>query len=215
MKRATMTAVFASAMALGACSSVEAPRERLFRLDLPAAASPDPGRAGILRVQGLQLVTALDGDCLLVQRGVRLEPRSLERWIAPLDRLVTDALVIGMSRARVCALVKGAADPGTEDWTLHGRIVEFAEAARDGGSEACVTLELWLEDHGQLVFHDEFTAVEPIDGSGPEAAVAGLSSGLQRIVDEVVRHMQSRGLFAALRPREVPGAAAQPTAPAR
>jgi uncharacterized lipoprotein YmbA len=98
---------------LAACASVEVPVERLYRLDLPASASPDPGRAGVLRVQDLQLATALDGDRLLVQRGVRLEPRALDRWIAPLDRLVTDALVLGLSRARVCDLVKGGVDPGT------------------------------------------------------------------------------------------------------
>jgi uncharacterized lipoprotein YmbA len=183
-----------------ACSSVEVPRERFFRLDLPAARSPDPGRAGVLRVQDLQLGTALDSDCLLVQRGVLLEPQPQERWIAPLDRLVTDALVLGLSRARVCDLVKGSADSGGENWTLHGRIVEFGEARHDGGAEARVTIELWLEERGVLVFHDEFRVAEPIGGPGPEAAVAGLSTGLLRVVDGVVERMQQRGLFAAARP---------------
>ncbi len=192
------------ALGLAACSSVEVPRERYFRLDLPVAKSPDPGRAGVLRVQDLQLGTALDSDCLLVQHGVLLEPRPLERWIAPLDRLVTDALVLGLSRARVCDLVKGAADSGSENWTLHGRIVEFGEARGEGAAEARVTLELWLEQRGELLFHDEFRVVEPIGTVGPEAAVAGLSTGLSRVVDGVVERMQARGLFAAARPMMVP-----------
>lgn len=191
---------------LVACSSVEVPRERYFRLDLPAAKSPDPGRAGVLRVQDLQLGTALDSDCLLVQRGVQVEPRPLERWIAPLDRLVTDALVLGLSRARVCDLVKGSADSGGENWTLHGRIVEFGEARGEGAAEARITIELWLEEHGALLFHDEFRIVEPVVGSGPEAAVAGLSAGLLHVVDGVVERMQARGLFAAARPVSVPAA---------
>ena len=207
------------ALVLAACSSVEVPRERLFRLDTPAAAAPDPGRAGILRVHDLQLATSLDGDYLLVQHGVSLEQRPLERWIAPLDRLVTDALVLGISRARVCALVKGAADSGTENWSLHGRIVDFAENASADRFEARVTLELWLEDRGQLVFHDEFTAIEPIAGNGPEATVVGLSVGLQRVVDDLVQRMQTRGLFAALRHGEAGAGAASlpdtPTVPAR
>lgn len=187
-----------------ACSSVELPRERFFRLDLPVPRQPDPGRAGVLRVQDLQLGTALDSDCLLVQRGVRLEPQPLERWIAPLDRLVTDALVLGLSRARVCDLVKSSVDAGSENWTLHGRIVEFGEARGAAGAEARVTLELWLEACGVLVFHDEFGIAEPIVGAGPEAAVAGLSHGLARVVDDVVQRMQARGLFAAARPSPAP-----------
>ena len=195
---------FAAFALLAACSSVEVPRERFFRLDLPIAKAPDPGRAGVLRVQDLQLGTALDSDCLLIQRGVQLEPQPLERWIAPLDRLVTDALVLGLSRARVCDLVKSASDAGSENWTLHGRIIEFGEARTDGGAEARVTIELWLEEHGALLFHDEFRIAEPIGGKGPEAAVAGLSVGLRRIVDGVVERMQARGLFAAARPLSQP-----------
>ncbi|MBL9078932.1 MAG: membrane integrity-associated transporter subunit PqiC [Planctomycetes bacterium] len=187
--------------ALAACGSVELPREHFYRLDLPVARRPDPGRAGVLRVQDLQLGTALDGDCLSVQRGVEVEPRPFDRWIAPLDRLVTDALVLSLSRARVCDLVKGAADAGAEHWTLHGRIVEFGEArGADGAAEARIALELWLEQHGELVFHDEFRIAEPLANGGPEATVAGLSQGLVRVVDDVVARMQARGLFAAARP---------------
>lgn len=196
---------------LAACGSVDVPRERFFRLDPPSVASPAPTRGGVLRVQDLQAGTALDADCLLVQHGVRLEPRPLERWIAPLDRLVTDALVLGLSRARVCDLVKGGADPGSETWTLRGRIVEFAEfvddrgAAKAGdGREARVTLELWLEERDNLVFHDEFTAAVPIAEAGPEGAVRGLSAGLQRVVTGVVDRMQTQGLFAAARAAAAP-----------
>lgn len=186
------------------CGSVAVPRERYFRLDPPTAAAPTPTRGGVLRVQDLQLATSLDGDCLLLQDGVRLEPRPLERWIAPLDRLVTDALVLGLSRARVCDLVKGGADTGPENWTLHGRIVEFAEARGETGADARVTLELWLEDRGRLLLHDEFSAVEPIAGTGSEAAVRGLSAGLQRVVSGVVERMQAQGLFAAARAAAAP-----------
>jgi uncharacterized lipoprotein YmbA len=183
------------------CRSVEVPRERYFRLEPPDAGAADPGRGGVLRVLDLQLGTALDSDCLLVADGVRLEPRPLDRWVAPLDRLVTDALVLGLSRSRTCALVKGGADPGRETWSLHGRIVDFAEVRTEAGSEARVALELWLEDErGQMLFHDEFQAREPLAAPGPDAAVAALSRGLQGVVGGVVQRMESDGLFAAARP---------------
>ena len=88
--------------ALAACGSVTVPVERYYRLDLQSAHAPDPMRAGTLRVHDLQLGTALDSDRLLCQSGVTLEPRPLARWVAPLDRLVTEAMVLAMSRARVC-----------------------------------------------------------------------------------------------------------------
>jgi len=184
---------------LAACGSVEVPTERFYRLQLPGIVADDPSRAGTLRVHDLQLGTALDSDRLLRQDGVRLEPRPLARWIAPLDRLVTDALVLGLSRARVCDLVKGSADAGEQSWSLHGRIVDFVEAAGGEGGEARVTLELWLEQDGALLFHDEFAVREPLDGAGADAAVAALSRGVQAVVGGVVERMQARDLFAAAR----------------
>jgi uncharacterized lipoprotein YmbA len=187
--------------ALAACGSVAVPVERCYRLAPPAVQVPDPGRAGILRVQDLQLGTALDADCVMRIDGVRMTPWPLARWVAPLDRLVSDALVLGLSRARVCELVKGAADPGPETWSLRGRIVEFAEArGGDGARETRVTLELWLEaPDGQVLFHDEFAAARPLADAEPAAAVEGLSAGLQQVVAALVERMRSHDLFAAAR----------------
>jgi len=195
---------------LAACSSVEVPVERYYRLQLSAADAPDPMRAGTLRVHDLQLGTALDSDRLLFQSGVTLEPRPLARWVAPLDRLVTDAMVLGLSRAKVCELVKGSADSGPETWSLHGRIVDFVQAQVadsvagqvDGEkihavSEARVTLELWLMRDRELVFHDEFSRTEAVSESDPEAAVVALSRGLDHVVAGVVQKMRSLDLFAA------------------
>lgn len=191
-------------LCLAACSSVEVPVERFYRLQLCEAVAPDPARAGTLRVHDLQLGTALDSDCLLCQSGVRLEPRPWSRWVAPLDRLVTDAMVLGLSRARVCDLVKGSADSGSQTWSLHGRIVDFVEvleSAPPGSPEntistARVTLELWLEAGDELLFHDEFTTTQPLHEAGPDAAVAALSHGLNQVVDRVVGHMRQLDLFA-------------------
>jgi uncharacterized lipoprotein YmbA len=194
---------------LAGCSSVEVPTERCFRLAPPSVRPPDPARAGILRVQDLQLGTALDADCVMRQDGVRMTPWPLARWVAPLDRLVSDALVLGLSRARVCELVKGAGDPGAETWSLRGRIVEFAEsgAAAGGGREARVTLELWLEGaDGRVLFHDEFAAVQPLAQVDAAAAVEGLSAGLQQVVTALVQRMQAQELFVAAR-AAAPGSA--------
>jgi uncharacterized lipoprotein YmbA len=189
-----------AAVALG-CRSVAVPVERYYRLEPPPAAAPDPQRGGVLRVHDLQLATALDAGCLLRLDGVRLEPQPLSRWVAPLDRLVTDAVVLGLSRARVCELVKGSADPGAETWTLRGRIVDFAEVVDGAGTHAAVTLELWLEAGEQLLFHGEFAAREAVAGAADRdaAVVAALSRGIGTVVGGVVERMRGLDLFAAAR----------------
>ena len=199
-----------AALAFAACSSVEVPRERFYRLALPKVAAADPQQAGVLRVHDLQLATSPDGDCLLQQDGVEMRTQPLSRWVAPLDRLVTDALVLGLSRERVCELVKSGIDPGDENWSLRGRIVEFAEVRGERGAEAHVTLELWLESGDRRWFHDEFTAVQPIERSGAEAVVVALSDGLQQVVHGVVARMRERELFAAAKAAGASPAVAAP-----
>jgi uncharacterized lipoprotein YmbA len=206
--RTLATAVVAFATA---CSSVAVPVERCYRLELPAVSSPDPQRAGILRVHDLQLHTALDSDCLQRLCGARLDPRPLARWVAPLDRLVTDALVVGLSRARVCELVKGGADPGDETWSLRGRILDFVEVVGTEPPHARVAIELWLEQDGRVRFHDEVVAEPPLAAPGDDALVAALSAGVATVVQGVVDRMRAQDLFAAARAAAghgVPGAAA-------
>lgn len=177
------------------CRAVQVPREQFYRLELPQPTVTHPARATVLRVHDLQLGNALSGDCLLVADGVRLEPRALDRWVAPLDRLVTDALVLGLSRTRRFELVKGAGDPGGEQLSLHGRIVEFAETRDADGMRARVVLDLWLENGEQVVFHDEFAAVVPLEGPvvGASRAVAGLSQALAQVQAQLLRRIDGVG----------------------
>jgi uncharacterized lipoprotein YmbA len=206
-------AVAAGFLLLAGCSSVVVPNERFYRLELPAVAAPAADCGGVLRVQDLQLHTALASDHLQRRCGNRIEPAPLARWVAPLDRLVTDALVLGLSRARVCDLVKGACDPGDETWSLRGRIVDFVETGVGEARQACVTLELWLERDQQVLFHDEFAVESAIVAAGDDGAVAALSSGLAQVTAAVVQRMRALDLFAQAR-RERPAtgpAAATPT----
>lgn len=188
------TSWFASACALlgslASCGSVSVPRESYWRLDLscndshkavPAASSH------VLRVQDLQLGNAMSGDFLVVSHGPsRLSPRELDRWVAPLDRLATDALVLSLSRSGSFSLVKGAADGGAEDLTLNGRILDFCEHRSETGERtASAQFSFWLEGKDGLVFADEFRGTAKIEGEGAEASVKALSLALQQVVDQV------------------------------
>jgi len=185
------------------CGSVQLPRERYWRLDLPVPAGSELPHGGILRVEDLQLANALHGDCLLQAIGeAQLEPLEHERWIAPLERLVTDAVVLGLSRTRSFELVKGAGDAGREDQVLHGRVVDFAVHRGGRASSAHAVFEFWLEREGQLAFHDEFAASVPLAGDGPlardsaAAGVAALAQALQQVLDQLGGRMRQAGVFA-------------------
>ncbi|MBL8753636.1 MAG: membrane integrity-associated transporter subunit PqiC [Planctomycetes bacterium] len=184
---------------LPACSSVVVPDERFYRLEPPAAAATAADCGGVLRVQDLQLQTGLASDHLQRLHGNRIELVPLARWVAPLDRLVTDALVLGLARARVCELVKGAADPGDETWSLRGRIVDFVQVGAGATRRARVALELWLERDQQVLFRSEFEAEPAIVGEGDDAIVAALSVGLAQVTAGVVQQMRALDLFAQAR----------------
>jgi uncharacterized lipoprotein YmbA len=175
---------------LPSCGSVSIPRENYWRLDLvghdvqkatPTAASH------VLRVQDLQLGNAMSGDFLVVSHGPsRLSPCELDRWVAPLDRLATDALVLSLSRSGSFSLVKGASDGGAEDLTLNGRILDFCEhRSQTGERQASAQFTFWLEGKDGLVFADEFRGMAPIEGEGAEASVKALSLALQQVVDQL------------------------------
>lgn len=185
MKR--LAQVLPAAALLAACSGVELPPERYFGLTVDVeAAAPELGPAvPVLRLFDLQLAGAIDRDYPMTAAGVELGRNELDRWIAPLDRLVTDALIVGLSRRRVAALVKGAVDPGPEQWQLHGRILEFAAVPGETGSFARVALELWLLAGDELLLRDEFAASEPIDAPGTAAAVHAAARALATVVGQV------------------------------
>lgn len=175
-------------LALSSCSSVEVPRESWWRLDIPVAGlSANSRDACVLRVQDLQLGNAMSGDFLIIAHGPsKLEARELDRWVAPLDRLATDAFIVGLSRSGAFSLVKGAGDGGGEDLTLHGRITDFAEHRNDDGSRAAVAaFSLWVEGRDGVRFADEFRGVAPIEGQGASASVKALSLALQQVIDQV------------------------------
>jgi len=172
-------------LGLSACGSVQLPREHYWRLELPAASTPGEQATRVLRVQDLQLGNSLSGDCLLVADGPsHVETRDLDRWVAPLDRLVTDAVVQGLTRAGTWALVKGGADGGAEDCVLSGRVIDFCEyrATADSPRTARAAFSFWAESNGQVLFAEELRAEVPIDAAGPEGAVRALSAALQEVV---------------------------------
>lgn len=170
-----------------ACSAVELPRTQFYRLDVPVPAGGALPAAGVLRVLDLQLANNLAGDCLLVADGpFRVQTAELDRWVAPLDRLVTDAVVQELTRTRMFARVLTSSDAGSEQLTLGGRILDFHEQRGEGAPRARVGLELWLLQGEVQLLHEEFVANSPLQQATPEAAVQALSLALAEVLDQFV-----------------------------
>lgn len=175
------------ALLFAACSAVELPRTQFYRLSVPVPAGGELPRAGVLRVLDLQLANNLAGDCLLVADGpVKVQTSELNRWVAPLDRLVTDAVVQELTRTRIFARVLGNSDAGSEQLTLGGRILDFHEQRGQTATTARVVLELWLLQGEQQLLHREFESASPFSPATPEAAVQALSLALAEVLDQFV-----------------------------
>lgn len=169
------------------CGAVEVPRTQFYRLQMPTPVGGELPRAGVLRVLDLQLANNLAGDCLLVADGpVRVQSLELHRWVAPLDRMVTDALVQELFRTQVFARVLGSGDAGSEQLTVGGRILDFHQQRDGGANKARVALQLWLLQGDQQLLQQEFTAAAPLDTAAPEAAVKALSAALATVLDQFV-----------------------------
>lgn len=182
---------------LTGCGSVELPEQRSYRLDLPPPSGGELPRGGVLRVGEVALAADLGGDRLMLAEGpVAVRAYRHHRWAGPLERLVADAVVTGLERARCFRQVKSANARGGEDWLLTARVLEFHQAAHDGVWAGRATLDLQLVDGaGQLVFQRELSAATPMEGDDPEALVIALSRSVATILDAVVATCDECGVF--------------------
>lgn len=177
----------------GACGSVAVPEEQRYRLEWPRPAGGELPQMGVLRVLDLDVASHLQTDGLVVAEGpVRLRTCDLHRWAAPLDRLVTEALIQGLARTRMFALVKGAGDSGGEDLVLGGRVLAFEMAGGGEGVTGRAVLEAWVEQ-GSARRRLELRAEVPCRDGSPEAGVMALSAALAEVVDRLVGELRGPG----------------------
>ncbi len=187
------TAVLAVVMAIGlqGCGSVPAPELRFYRLDWPRPAGGELPRLGVLRVLDLRASAHLQGDALVLADGpVALHRSEGHRWAAPVERLVTEALIQGLGRSRMFAAVKDQGSAGGEDLLLDGRVLAFEPVRDDAGVRGRVALEVWIEQPGRAPLRREFQADVPCGDPTPAAAVTALSAALAAILDQLVGELR-------------------------
>lgn len=193
----SMLATTVAALLLCSCGAVELPEQRTFRLHLPLPSGGERPTAGVLRVGEIALAADLQGDRLMVAEGpVQVRSYRHHRWAGPLERLVADAVVTGLSRARCFRQVKDATARGGEDYLLTGRVLEFHQTARGGAWFGCATLDVQLVDaEGRLCFQGELSAATPMADGDPESLVIALSRSVEDIVDQIVARCVECGVL--------------------
>jgi uncharacterized lipoprotein YmbA len=190
----------ASFVALSGCGSVTMPQEHYYRIGLPDLGRSSLVSADIVRVEGFDLASALHSDRLLVaEDAVQLRAYEFHRWISPLQRLVQDAMTVGLSRAHAFTEVKGPTDGPGETLVLTGRILDFHQANVDGEWAGKVTIALRLDDaRGDrgVVLQEEFTQSVKMTDESPGAAVRALSEGTRGVLQQFLERCVQVGVFA-------------------
>ncbi len=194
----TSTLRYLCMLVLFGCGSVSLPEQHFYRLRLPEPTGGALQRAGILRVGELELSAVLAGDRLMVARGpVEMQPYEFHHWAGPLDVLVADTLVAGLSRSRCFSQVKAAGERGGEEFVLTGRVLNCHQEVNEDGWHGVVTLDLRLVDarDGRLYFQTELSRRRSATSTEPAALVLALSLAMAEIVEGILVECQRSGIF--------------------
>ncbi len=190
MKYPSMTFSALFLLLLSACGSVHLPEQNYYRLLPPqalGAASRDQGY--VLRVQSVRLASSLAHDRLMVSHSpVRLQAYEFHNWVSPLDQMVEDVLITGLSRQTAFLQVKDAGDGYGEDLCLNARILDFHQVQHNGqwSGRVSVAVNLCTSKDQHSLLQEEFSATVPMQGSDPDALVLALSSGLSTVMTDMV-----------------------------
>jgi uncharacterized lipoprotein YmbA len=175
-----------------ACGAVEVPTERTYRL--PATSEPARVAAGtnpgVLRVQDLRLAAHVSAERLMVADGpALLRAHELDRWAGPLDRLLTDFLVLALRRTATFADVKGPLDGGAESNWLQATVRDFHYQRQGDELVAIVAVDVQLRRaaDASLLVARELQARVPAKGSTPSAAVQALAAATEQVVAALAR----------------------------
>jgi ABC-type uncharacterized transport system auxiliary subunit len=164
--------------ALAACASPAPPRDNFYRLDaVPQVRALDkPVLPGVLEV------SRLDVDGVLTERGLAYQEAdgALARYAydlwsdAPATALQL-ALAQTLTDAHAAEQVVTPDLRVPPDWTVRGRLFRFEYLPAQGRVAVRFQLAVVSARDGALVLMQTYADERPVQGSGPQAAVAALS----------------------------------------
>lgn len=167
------------------CTSVELEPVRFYRLGPAIVPTGDRPPTKVLRIDDFTVAPHLAGDRLVAVIGRhRLAPYRNDLWAAPLERLVTDAVIRGLMRSQRFVAVLGNRDAGRADLSLSGRVLNFEEEGDGGSFKGFVQIAYVLREErsGRLLGQGSLAEKVAAPSDGPEYAVWSLSEALGKVL---------------------------------
>lgn len=177
----------ALAAVLTACAQQAPPKDRFYRLDIPALATrfAAPSLAVVE-------VSRLSTDGVLSERPLAYQDAdgSLGRyrydlWAEPPTALLQNALVDALRQSGIAATVITPETRVPPDWMVRGRLNRFEMLAASGKVVAAVELAVVSARDGSLLLLKTYQ-VEVLSSAGPEAEAAALTKASAEIVARFV-----------------------------
>lgn len=164
--------------ALSACASPAPPRDNFYRLEaVPRVAVLDKAV-----LPGVAEVNRLDVDGALSERGLAYQEKdgalarySYDLWSDPPATTLQLALADTLRHAHVAEQVVTPDLRVPPDWMVRGRLFRFEYIPSQAKVAVKMQLAVVSARDGRLVLMDTYAAEPPVQGAGPEAAVAALN----------------------------------------
>ncbi len=194
MKRLFATGVL---LLLQSCGTVEVPDTTYYRLRLPPAAGGATLQGESIGIGAIRLSADLATDRLMVSEGpVRMHYYHYHQWAGSLDRLIGDALWLGLSRSGCFSDVVADAYSSDVDYVLDVHVHAFHLSVEDDGWHGHAAIEYRVSTpDGKTVMRREIESREPVAQHDPEGVVLALSIATDSLVDQLLGECERHGLF--------------------
>ncbi len=179
---------------LAACAQPAPPRDNFYRLD----ALPQVGALDKAVLPGVVEVGRLDVDGVLSERGLAYQAAdgalarySYDLWSDAPATALQLALAETLQAAHVADAVVTPDLRVPPDWAVRGRLYRFEYLPDSAKVVVRMQLAAVSARDGTLVLLETYGAEPPVQGSGPEAAVAALSRATADIFARFVRDLSN------------------------
>lgn len=168
-------------LALAACAQPAPPRDNFYRLTVAAPANPlpTPILPGVLEVNRLDTDGALSERSLAYQEADGALARyAYDLWSDAPATAIQQNLAEYLRTARAADEVVTPDLRVPPDWALRGRLSRFEYLPAQSKVAVKLQLSVVSAHDGTLVLLRSYNADTPVQGAGPEAAVAALNRAM-------------------------------------
>ncbi len=180
------------ALALSACSSGVVPRDTFYRLGTPAtpqalAGGPIKGTVEVppFRAQGIVNERAM----LYRESAFELAQYNYHTWIEPASMMVSRVFIESLRAAQAFTAVASPEMRQNRDYELSGDIREWEHVLpQAGGPAAAIAIDIALRRiaGSREMLLKSYRVHEPVAGDGIDAVVQSFTTGLDKIVAQVL-----------------------------